>query len=130
MDSIKKAKEILTALATTKEEKASARSSIKELKEEIRAARKAGKKWKEIALALESAGVKATPQALSSLCSIKKKKTIKEDTTKKELTKKIETKAVAGPTEKKNVFASGNSNILADGSFKITPDRDVFKKSN
>ena len=129
MDSIKKAKEVLTELAKTTEEKSSARSPIKALKNEIRAARKSGKTWREIAIALESAGVKTTTQALSSLCSIKKKKTIKEDTTRKETTKKVETKAAAS-IEKKNIFASGKSNIEADGSFKITPDRDVFKKSN
>ena len=123
MASLEKGRKVLTELITKPTE--SKRESILELKKEIIAAKKSGKTWKEIADALRTAEIETSVQTLSATFSIKKKK---KEASKKE-TKKIETKA-ASMTEKKNVFASGNSNISADGSFKITPDRDVFKKSN
>ena len=124
MESVEKGRKILTELITKPTN--SKKESILELKKEIIAAKKSGKTWKEIADALRTAEIETSVQTLSATFSIKKKK---KEATKKDTTKKVETKAAAS-IEKKNVFASGNSNISADGSFKITPDRDVFKKSN
>ena len=125
MESVERGRKILTELITKPTN--SKKESILELKKEIIAAKKSGKTWKEIADALRSAEIETSVQTLSATFPMKKKR---KEETKKEVVKKIETKSVAGTTEKKNVFASGNSNISADGSFKITPDRDVFKKSN
>ena len=124
MASLEKGRKVLTELITKPTE--SKRESILELKKEIIAAKKSGKTWKEIADALRTAEIETSVQTLSATFSIKKKK---KEATKKETTKKVETKATTG-VEKKDIFASGKSNISADGSFKITPDRDVFKKSN
>ena len=128
MDSIKKAKEVLAALATTNEEKASARSSIKVLKDEIKAARKSGKTWKEIATALQGVGVKTTPQAISSLCSIKKKSTANEKIASKKETKndvkkpQVVQQPAQAQAQKKNV-----NGVNDDGSFTMPKDRNLFK---
>ena len=124
MESVEKGRKILTELITKPTN--SKKESILELKKEIIAAKKSGKTWKEIADALRSAEIETSVQTLSATFPMKKKK---KGATKKDTTKKVETKAAAN-IEKKDIFASGKSNIAADGSFKITPDRNVFKKSN
>lgn len=125
MDSIKKAKEVLTELAKTTEEKSSVRSPIKALKNEIRAARKSGKTWREIAIALESAGVKTTTQALSSLCSIKKKRTTNEDKGEKKAQKIIQVQQQTKTIERHVL----KENAARKGEFALKEDVDIFTKA-
>ena len=125
MDSIKKAKEVLTELAKTTEEKSSARSPIKALKAEIRAARKSGKTWKEIAIALESAGVKTTTQALSSLCSIKKKRVTNENNVEKKTQKIVHTQPQVKTVERPIL----KDNTARKSEFTLKEDVDIFTKA-